>query len=357
MDRPQHKPPSPIAAALSEGSKPQAAAAALAWLMDEGLYEPLDSHPADWATFKRLDQRLAPASSSPTRPAKGTSAQGAPAQGAPDRAPLAKPESSHATSPQANAASGASSIASSSASSSAPPIVRAQGRFAASGGGAGLSAEETAALQGALSAAKQSASQAQDLASLEQAVRDFEGCALKKLAKSTVFADGQPGSPVMFLGEAPGADEDRNGKPFVGVSGQLLDRMLSFIDLDRRQNFYISNILFWRPPGNRTPTSGEIALCDPFVRRHIALAKPKILVFLGGSPAKALTGCQDGILKQRGKWLEYYDPSHELRLPALPMLHPAYLLRQSRAKREAWADCLTLKSALSGEQPIGKTSA
>jgi DNA polymerase len=198
----------------------------------------------------------------------------------------------------------------------------------------------------ALSAAKQAASAAQDLASLEAAVRDFEGCALKRLAKNTVFADGQPGSPVMFLGEAPGADEDRSGKPFVGVSGQLLDRMLAHVGLDRRQNFYISNILFWRPPGNRTPSSEEIALCDPFVRRHIALAKPKILVFLGGSPAKALTGSPDGILKQRGKWLDYHDATHDLTLPALPMLHPAYLLRQPRAKREAWSDCLTLKAAL-----------
>lgn len=315
---------------------------ALAWLMDEGLYEPLASAPADWAKFENLEASLAGAKSKAAQPAPGPKT-------APSREFEARTRASGPTvAPNSQAASptGIAASAPANAPVSAPPIVRAQGRFGGSGGGASLSPEESAALQGALSTAKQLANQAQDLTSLEQAVREFDGCALKKLAKSTVFGDGQAGSPVMFLGEAPGADEDRSGKPFVGVSGQLLDRMLSFINLDRRQNFYISNILFWRPPGNRTPTSGEIALCDPFVRRHIALAKPKILVFLGGSPAKALTGSQDGILKQRGKWLDYHDPSHDLSLPALPMLHPAYLLRQPRAKREAWADCLTLKAAL-----------
>ncbi len=327
-------------ASLCDG--PLSAAWALAWLMDEGLYESLDSAPANWSDFEQIEQSLAaPAQASlavQRATEVGSAAPTPQAAPVPQTAQFAQTAASRANPVQANT----------------PPVVRAQGRFASGQAGAffgsatspGLSAEENDALQGALSTAKQSASQAHDLAALEQAVREFDGCALKQLAKSTVFSDGVPESPVMFLGEAPGADEDRSGKPFVGVSGQLLDRMLSFIGLDRQKNFYVSNILFWRPPGNRTPTSGEIALCDPFVRRHIALAKPKILVFLGGSPAKALTGIQDGILKQRGKWLEYHDTSHDLSLPALPMLHPAYLLRQPRAKREAWMDCLTLKAAL-----------
>ena len=327
------------------------AAQQLAWLMAEGLYEPLSGTPADWANFHAFEQTWTPlraANPAPAAPriqAAGQAAsQAAPGTAAERQANAAPQAAPQAASPRPRPTSGQAAPA----IPSAPPVARPKGQFATASTFAApmIGGQEPQADPAALSAARQAAQAATSLSELEHAVRNFEGCALKRLAKNTVFADGTAGSPVMLLGEAPGADEDRSGKPFVGVSGQLLDRMLSHIGLDRRQNFYISNILFWRPPGNRTPSSEEIALCDPFVRRHIALAKPKILVFLGGSPAKALTGSPDGILKQRGKWLDYHDPTHDLTLPALPMLHPAYLLRQPRAKREAWSDCLSLSAAL-----------
>jgi len=139
------------------------------------------------------------------------------------------------------------------------------------------------------------------LAELEAAIRGFEGCALKRTAKNTVFADGTPGAPVMIVGEAPGADEDRLGKPFVGVSGQLMDRMMGAIGLTRDGGFYITNILFWRPPGNRTPTTTEQGMCLAFTRRHIELAKPKVLVLAGGVAVKAVLDTTEGITRLRGK--------------------------------------------------------
>ena len=133
-------------------------------------------------------------------------------------------------------------------------------------------------------------------------MRAFEGCALKRTAKNTVFADGVVGSPVMVVGEAPGADEDRLGKPFVGVSGQLMDRMFEAIGMSRERDLYITNILFWRPPGNRTPTLAEQAICLAFTRRHIELARPKVLVLAGGTAAKAVLDTTEGIMRMRGKW-------------------------------------------------------
>jgi DNA polymerase len=173
----------------------------------------------------------------------------------------------------------------------------------------------------------------------------FEGCALRHTAMNLVFADGNPSAPVMFIGEAPGEDEDRQGKPFVGVSGQLLDRMLNAAGLDRKTNAYISNILFWRPPGNRSPTDAEIASCLPFAERHIALVKPQFLVLLGGVAAKSLLRSKEGITRLRGRWVDYMPPlGSELTepIPCLPMYHPAYLLRQPGAKRQAWNDILLL---------------
>lgn len=167
---------------------------------------------------------------------------------------------------------------------------------------------------------------------------------LRKTATQMVFSDGVPGSKVMLLGEAPGRDEDIQGKPFVGRSGQLLDKMLKAIGLDRATNVYISNIVLWRPPGNRTPTPQEIGLMLPFVQRHIALAKPEILVFLGGVAAQALTGSKDGIMKLRGRWLTYADDGPEI--SALPVFHPAYLLRNPLAKRQAWQDFLEIRQKL-----------
>jgi uracil-DNA glycosylase len=179
------------------------------------------------------------------------------------------------------------------------------------------------------------------LAELEAAVRAFEGCALKRTAKNTVFADGTPGAPVMIVGEAPGADEDRLGKPFVGVSGQLMDRMMAAVGLTREGGFYITNILFWRPPGNRTPTLAEQAMCLAFTRRHIELAQPKLLVLAGGVAAKAVLDTTEGIMRLRGKWASY-RLGDGTELPTMPTFHPAYLLRTPASKRQSWQDLLAV---------------
>jgi len=189
---------------------------------------------------------------------------------------------------------------------------------------------------------------ASSIEDLKGELKRFEGCALKHTAMNLVFADGNPAAPVMFVGEAPGEDEDRRGQPFVGVSGKLLDRMLATIGLDRT-NAYISNILFWRPPGNRSPTDAEIAACLPFAERHIALVQPKVLVLLGGVAAKSLLRTKEGITRLRGRWTEYtphLGRSDIAPIRCLPTYHPAYLLRQPGAKRQAWSDLLLLKKGI-----------
>jgi len=201
------------------------------------------------------------------------------------------------------------------------------------------------AVQDAVSAA----ASAHTLEALRDAVTAFDGCALKATAKNTVFADGNPQAKIMLVGEAPGRDEDIKGLPFVGRSGQLLDRMLATIGLSR-ETVYISNVLPWRPPGNRTPTPAEIALCLPFILRHIELAAPKILVCIGGVSAKELFGTTTGITRLRGQWREF-DPAAiggppGPAIPAIAMLHPAYLLRQPAQKRLAWQDLLSLKQKM-----------
>ncbi|MBN9537664.1 MAG: uracil-DNA glycosylase [Alphaproteobacteria bacterium] len=193
--------------------------------------------------------------------------------------------------------------------------------------------------------AREVARQATSIAELEVAVRAFEGCALKRTAKNTVFADGVVGSPVMIVGEAPGADEDRLGKPFVGVSGQLMDRMFDAIGMSRERDLYITNILFWRPPGNRTPTLAEQAICLAFTRRHIELARPKLLVLAGGTAVKAVLDTTEGITRLRGKWTTLrLDDGTEV--PTLPTFHPAYLLRTPASKRQSWWDLLSLQKRL-----------
>jgi DNA polymerase len=183
------------------------------------------------------------------------------------------------------------------------------------------------------------------IAELETAIRAFEGCALKRTAKNTVFADGVAGAPVMVVGEAPGGDEDRLGKPFVGVSGQLMDRMFDAIGMSRARDLYITNILFWRPPGNRTPTLAEQAICLAFTRRHIELARPKVLLLAGGTAAKAVLDTTEGIMRLRGKWTSLrLDDGSEL--PTLPTFHPAYLLRTPASKRQSWSDLLALDKKL-----------
>jgi uracil-DNA glycosylase len=195
----------------------------------------------------------------------------------------------------------------------------------------------------AVNEARQRASGAASLDELRQLLAEFNGCSLKATASRLVFADGAPGSRVMCVGEAPGAEEDREGLPFVGRSGKLLDRMLAAIGLDRGQ-VYIANIIPWRPPGNRTPTPQETAICLPFIRRQIELANPDILVCLGGPSAQTLLQQREGILKLRGNWFDYALGDRTIR--ALPTLHPAYLLRQPQQKRLAWRDLLALKAAL-----------
>ncbi len=200
----------------------------------------------------------------------------------------------------------------------------------------------------AASRAAELAAAASTLEELREAMAGFEASPLRETATNLVFADGTPEAGLMLIGEAPGADEDRLGKPFVGASGQLLDRMFASIGLARETGFYITNILPFRPPGNRTPTDGEIALFLPFVLRHIALVKPRRLVLLGGVSAKALLRAKDGITRLRGRWLEVMIEA-ESTLPALATLHPAYLLRNPIAKRDAWADLLLLRRTLDGE--------
>lgn len=196
----------------------------------------------------------------------------------------------------------------------------------------------------AVAVAKAAAAAAGDLDALAHAQAAFELCDLKRGAKNFVFADGQPAARIMILGEAPGRQEDIAGKPFVGQAGQLLDRMLGAIGLDRAspdpaKAVYIANVLPWRPPSNRTPDASEIAMMLPFVERHVALANPDILVLMGNTPCQALLG-RAGITRLRGQWQDV------LGRPALPMFHPAYLLRQTAAKREAWADLLDLNAKL-----------
>lgn len=180
------------------------------------------------------------------------------------------------------------------------------------------------------------AAAANSLAELRAAMEAFEGSALKRAAANTVFADGTPGGRVMFIGEAPGRDEDRIGKPFVGRAGQLLDKMLASIDLERSHNCYITNVINWRPPDNRDPSPEEAAICLPFLRRHIELANPGIIILLGAVAARHVMGITDGIMRTRGRWLEYRVGS--AMVPVMPTLHPAYLLRQPAHKKLAWRD-------------------
>ena len=189
--------------------------------------------------------------------------------------------------------------------------------------------------------------------SLEQlvaAVRAFEGCALKRTATNTVIGDGNPEARLMIVGEAPGAEEDRQGLPFVGPAGRLLDRMLAAIGLDRSA-VYITNMLPWRPPGNRSPTAEELAICQPFLERQIELIAPRILVLVGGIAAKALLGRREGITRLRGQWFPYATPRMEGTVQATATFHPAYLLRTPSAKREVWRDLLAIEDRMKNGEP------
>jgi uracil-DNA glycosylase family 4 len=197
--------------------------------------------------------------------------------------------------------------------------------------------------EGAVTSARELASAATSLDELRQAMARFEGCNLRLTAKSLVFADGNPQARVMLVGEAPGRDEDEQGLPFVGRSGQLLDRMLGAIGLDRT-SVYITNVIAWRPPGNRAPTPQETEICRPFIERHIELANPEILVLLGGPAVKTLIDPNASITHIRGRWTKVRIGGREI--DTMPMLHPAYLLRQPAQKGLAWQDLLKLKARL-----------
>ena len=210
--------------------------------------------------------------------------------------------------------------------------------------GTAVVAVQVAASADPVAAAHAAAGRAQTFDALHAALAAFDHCELKRGARNLVFADGNPGARVLVLGEAPGAEEDREGRPFVGRAGQLLDKMFAAIGLSRTSPdaataLYITNVLPWRPPGNRDPEPGEIAMMLPFVERHIALVDPAVIVVMGNTPLFALTGGK-GILRARGTW------TTALGKPLLPMTHPAYLLRNPAAKREAWADLLALQAKL-----------
>lgn len=286
----------------------QSAIAALAWLVEAGADEAIGEQPRD---------RMA---EPPQRP----------------------------SSPKARAAMPASSPKQAPVPKKAPPRVSEA---------PGLWQPEPGPLTGAeaaVASARSMAEAAKTVAELKEALEAFEGCPLKATATNLCFSDGNPEADIMIVGEAPGAQEDREGKPFVGASGQFMDRMLAFIGLDRT-SVYITNILFWRPPGNRTPTPAEIAACMPFVERHIELVDPSYLMLAGGISAKTLLGRPEGILKQRGHWRHYQHAGLPRPIPALPTLHPAYLLRQPAQKRLAWQDYLKFQQAIrSGHDPLSE---
>lgn len=282
---------------------------ALRWHADIGCDEAIGDMPLDWAT-------LAVRPAAGRQPGPASAPAGRPPGGAQRAAPT--PASAFADRPRPAAAA---------IRSAAPTADRP------------LGASEAGA------SARARAAEAKTLEELEAALRAFDGCPLKATAMNTVFADGNPEARIMLIGEAPGEDEDRQGKPFVGVSGRLLDRMLAQIGLDR-SSVYITNILPWRPPGNRSPTQAEIAACLPFLERHVALIGPRVVVPLGGTSAKTLLNRADGITRLRGQWKEYEVPGLPAAVPVLPMLHPAYLLRTPIAKREAWRDLLVLRQKI-----------
>lgn len=192
--------------------------------------------------------------------------------------------------------------------------------------------------------AEQLAASCTSLDELNAAIKSFDGCRLKKTATHTVFCDGNPDSSIMLIGEAPGVDEDRQGKPFVGTSGQLLDKMFAAIDLSRGKDFYIANILPWRPPGNRSPTAEEVTICLPFIKRHIEIFDPKLIILLGGISAHSLLNSTVGITRLRGKWLDYDLKGSKI--PVCPLYHPDYLLRQPKAKGDTWRDLLEIKARI-----------
>lgn len=294
------------------------ARAALAWLVESGADEAIEEAPLN---------RLAPTPEPPPEP------------------PAAQPPPSPEPSParQRPAAPGGF------AESRPAPDGRPEGPQAAlwQAEGAGQTASDAA-----VSSARRLAGEAASIEALRTALAGFDGCPLKATATNLCLYDGNPEAQIMIIGEAPGAEEDRQGRPFVGAAGQLLDRMLACVGLDRG-SVYITNLLFWRPPGNRNPTAAEVAACLPFLERQVELVDPSHLLLLGASSVKTLLGRQEGILKLRGRWAHYQHVGLPRPIPAMPTLHPAYLLRQPAQKRLAWRDLLAFHQAVrAGEDPL-----
>ena len=269
----------------------QSALEILRWYQAMGVDEAISEAPLDWSTLKESSKFLPKPSPAPRK---------APARPA---APPSPPPM-------------------------APPAQKPGGR---------------SALPAAALAAREIAAKATDLESLERAVAVFDGCALKRTAKNLCFARGNPEARLMLIGEAPGRDEDLSGKPFVGRAGQLLDRMLAATGMTS-DDVYITNVVYWRPPGNRTPTPQEVQACQPFLERQIELAEPEIIVLLGGAAAKQMLATEQGIMKLRGKWKSIKVADRPIK--TLATLHPAFLLRNPVSKRLAWRDLLTVQAAL-----------
>ena len=227
-----------------------------------------------------------------------------------------------------------------------PPVRPAPPVVPVSAGPVGRVGPAQADVSAAVAQAQAAAAAAQDLDALVVAIAAFEGCPLRYEGAATqaVVFRGDPQAPLMVIGEGPGAEEDARGEPFVGRSGKLLDRMFAAAGLDNR--VLITNTVFWRPPGNRTPSPAEQAICAPFLERMIALVRPRMLLLVGAPSTKALLKREDGILKLRGRWLEWRSADGALELPAMPTLHPAFLLRQPGAKKQAWQDLLSLTERL-----------
>jgi uracil-DNA glycosylase len=298
--------------------QPAVLRALLAFYAEVGVDTALDEAPVNRFTAEAPDRRPAPAPAEPSRALRQkTEAPGS--AGAPPSG------DERAGRPRSQAAP--------------PPAAAPTGR----GGGSAPPPPDQAIM-----AAREAAASAKSLDELRAMLERFEGCGLRFTAKRLVFADGNPKARLMIVGEAPGRDEDIAGLPFVGRSGQLLDRMLAAIGLDRK-SVYIANLVPWRPPGNRTPTPQESQICLPFLKRQIELADPDILLCLGGPAAAALLGMTDGIRKFRGRWRVYHTGKREIR--AIASFHPSYLLRSPLEKRFAWKDFLSLRAALAEGEP------
>jgi DNA polymerase len=283
----------------TNGNSEDIALELLRWYQAMGVDEALGEEPLDWSSFDPAPMPLRAASASATpEPAAGR-------RSAPQSPPCFEPPAASPRPP-------------------APPAADAS-----------------------VMAARDLARQAPDLAALEQAIAAFDGCPLKKTAKNLCFARGSPRARLMLIGEAPGRDEDIEGKPFVGRAGQLLDKMLAAIDLGP-EDVYITNVVYWRPPGNRTPTPQEVQACQPFLERQIELVAPDILLLLGGAAAKQVLNTDQGIMKLRGKWKSIESGGRAI--PVMATLHPAFLLRNPVSKRMAWRDLLMVQTALEGRK-------